>query len=104
MPDSFYPLVELSFIEEHARLSGKLALDGVFKVGSMTTFVVAGSQAIFKRTIFVRELQPGEVCLEQATALALRFNFMGPLLEWLTANRKWKEGAYIVSQPTPVEQ
>ncbi len=99
MPDPFYPFVDLSFIEENAKASGKLAPDGIFKVGSMTTFVVGGTQAIFKRTIFIREPQPGQVCLEQATALALRFNFMGPLLEWLTINKNWKEGAYIT--PTP---
>lgn len=98
MSDSHYPSVDIAFIEAHVTASGKLVEDGIVKVGSTTTFVVSGPQAIYKRSTLIRELVPGQVCLEQATALALKFSFMGPLLDWLTTNRNWKEGAYILPQ------
>lgn len=96
MPDSHYPSIDIKFIEEHVIASGKLVKDGVLKIGSTTTYIVEGTQAIYKRSILVRELIPGQVCFEQATGLAFRFSFMGALLEWLERNRDWKEGAYIV--------
>lgn len=96
MSDKHYPSVDITFIEEHALASGCLVEGGIIKVGSTTTFVVTGPQAIYKRSTLVRELAPGQVCLEQATALALKFSFIGPLLLWLEQNRNWKEGAYIV--------
>jgi len=98
MPDNHYPSIDIEFIEEHVIASGKLVKDGVLKIGSTTTYVVDGTQAIYKRSILVRELIPGQVCFEQATGLAFRFSFMGALLEWLERNRDWKEGAYIVPQ------
>lgn len=95
MPDLFYPSVDIDFIIEYATASGRLAEDGIINVGSTTTFVVKGNQAIYKRSTLVRELEPGQVCLEQATSLALKFSFLGQLLEWLELNRGWKEGAYV---------
>ena len=57
----------------------------------------------FTKEVFLfRELEPGQVCLEQATALALRFSFLGLLIEWLVTNRNWKEGAYIVPKEKKV--
>lgn len=100
MPDSHYPSVDIAFIIEHVSASGKLVADGVVKIGNTTTFVVAGPQAIYKRSILIRELTPGQVCFEQATGLAFKFLFMGALLEWLEKNRNWKEGAYIVADKT----
>jgi len=97
MPDSYYPSVDVNFIEDHVRRSGKLADNGIVRVGATTTFILAGSNAIYRRSIFIRELEPGQVCLEQATALAVRFSFIGALMEWLETNRSWKEGAYIMS-------
>lgn len=96
MPDIYYPSVDLEFIVEHVKASRKLAKDGIVRFGSTTTFIVEGPQAIYKRSTLVRELEPGQVCFEQATGLALKFSFLGQLLEWLEANRNWKEGAYIV--------
>lgn len=96
MPDIFYPSVDISFIEHYMLASGKLAANGIVKVGTTTIFVLEGQQAIYKRTIYVRELQPGQVCFEQATGLAARFGFMGALLNWFEDNRKWKDGAYII--------
>lgn len=95
MPDPFYPSVDIDFVIEHVTASGKLAEGGLFKVGSTTTFVVRGNQAIYKRSTLIRELKPGEVCLEQATALAAKFSFLGALLEWLEVHKDWKEGAYV---------
>ncbi|SFD25424.1 hypothetical protein SAMN05518672_1011290 [Chitinophaga sp. CF118] len=98
MSDTYYPSVDINFIEEHVIKSGKLVKDGIIKFGTTTTFVVDGPQAIYKRSIFLRELQPGQICFEQATALAFRFSFMGALLGWLEENRDWKEGAYVEQQ------
>jgi hypothetical protein len=98
MLDSHYPSINIEFIEKHVLASGKLVSDGVVKIGSTTTYVVEGPQAIYKRSFFVRELTPGQVCFEQATWLAFKFSFMGSLLEWLEKNRDWKEGAYILPQ------
>lgn len=95
MADHFYPSVDIDFIEGHVKAGGKLANDGIVKFGATTTFVLNGQQAIYKRSILIRELAPGQVCLEQATAIALRFGFLGALLEWLEKNRRWKEGAYV---------
>ncbi|QEC68569.1 hypothetical protein FRZ67_15100 [Panacibacter ginsenosidivorans] len=98
MPDTFYPSVDMDFIETHMKTMGKLAKDGIVKVGTTTTFIIEGTQAIYKRSILIRELEPGQVCFEQATGLAARFGFMGALLEWLETNQNWKEGAYIVAE------
>lgn len=98
MPDPYYPTVDIDFIINHVNASGKLAKGGIVKFGSTTTLVIDGPQAIYKRSILIRELEPGQICLEQATAVALRFLFLGQILEWLVANRNWKEGAYIVSK------
>lgn len=98
MPDDHYPSVDIDFILEHVKSSRKLEHDGIVNFGATTTLVIAGPQAIYKRSILVRELSPGQVCLEQATGLAIKFSFLGPLMAWLEVNRDWKEGAYIVPQ------
>jgi len=95
MADNFYPTASKDFILDCARNSGKLEDDGIIRIGSTTNFILKGPQAIFKRTCAFRELEPGEVTFEQATALAIRIGFMGKLLEWLELNRNWKDGAYL---------
>jgi hypothetical protein len=95
MADPFYPSVDIDFIIEHANASGKLAPDGLIKVGSTTTFVQEGTSAIYRRSTLVRELQPGQVCLEQAIAVAFKFGFLKQIGEWLEENRDWKDGGYI---------
>jgi hypothetical protein len=102
MPDNYYPSVDLAFILSQVSQSGTLADEGIVRLSSTTTFVIEGPQPIYKRSIRVRELQPGQVCLEQATNIAMRFSFLGHLLAWLEQNRNWKEGAYIV--PSEVEE
>ena len=37
-----------------------------------------------------------EVNFIQATGLAIRFGFMGELLEWYEKEKYWKEGGYVV--------
>ena len=96
--DFKYPTVDIGFIEDQVLASGKLAVDGIFKFGSTTSIIMEGSQAIYKRTTTIRELEPGQICLEQATALALKYSFLGNLLQWLEENKNWKEGAYKVVQ------
>lgn len=83
---------------DHVKSSGKLVDDGIVNFGATTTLVIAGPQAIYKRSTLVRELTPGQICLEQATGLAIKLSFLGQLMAWLEANRDWKEGAYIVPQ------
>jgi len=104
MSDPFYPSVDIDFIKDQALASGKLAQDGIVNFGSTTTLVINGNQAVYKRSILMRELDPGQVCLEQATAVAVRLSFLGPLLKWLEDNRDWKEGAYIKKEKEVQEQ
>ncbi len=93
MPDPYYPSVDFDFIKDHLIATGQI--EDFFTVGSTTTFVLKGTKAIFKRTIYIRELWPGQVCYEQATGLAIKHKFIGSLMDWLEFNRRWKEGAYI---------
>ncbi|MEZ2446111.1 hypothetical protein AB6805_30560 [Chitinophaga sp. RCC_12] len=94
MSDNFYPHVDAEFIKQCVSESGRLANNGIVKIGSTITFIIAGNKAIYKRTILVRELIPGQICLEQGISIAIRFGFMGKLLGWLEKNRNWKDGAY----------
>lgn len=94
MPDPFYPSIDFEFISKHLQESGKF--EASIKVGSTTTFVLKGPQAIFKRTIYIRELEPGQVCYEQASGLAARFGFLTPLAQWYETNKNWKDGGFIV--------
>lgn len=100
MPDPFYPSIDIGFITEELEKTGKF--QGHLVVGSTTTFILKGPQAIHKRTILIRPLDNGEVCYEQASGLAARFRFMHNLLEWLDENRAWKEGAYIIKETNKV--
>lgn len=94
MPEPYYPSVDFTYIEQQLKNTGRF--EGHFSIGQTRTFVIKGKQAIYKRTIRIRELIPGQVCYEQATGLAARFGFIGALLEWLESNRDWKEGGYVV--------
>jgi len=94
-PDLHYPSVDISYILERAKASGGLAENGIVKIGSTTTLVLDGTQAIFKRIISIRELQKGQITFEQATAVAIRLNFLSELIKWLEVNKRWKDGAYI---------
>lgn len=98
MSEKYYPHVDIEFIKENCIASGKLEDNGIITIGSTTTFVKKGTRAIFKRSILVRELEKGQVCLEQATSIAFRFSFISPLLKWLEDNKKWKDGGYIVDK------
>jgi hypothetical protein len=96
MADKHYPSVDLDFLNRHIKASNLLVKDGIFPTDVTTTYIIKGNQAIHKRKLVVRHLEAGQVCLEQATSLALRFSFIGALMDWLEVNRSWKEGAYIV--------
>jgi len=96
--DPHYPSVDISFLLDHAKKSGKLAEKGIVKIGATTTFVLEGPQPIFKRTISIRELKPQDITLEQATAVAFKLSFLSQLLQWLEQNKQWKDGAYIVPE------
>lgn len=96
MPDSHYPSVDIQFIKDQIIATGKLEPDGIIQFGQTTTFVVAGKQAIYKRSILIRNIGDDQICYEHATGLAIKFAFIGILMDWFEANRNWKEGGYIV--------
>lgn len=94
MPDSFYPSIDLPFIEGLILASGKVIPQSKIKVGDTTAFVCNGQQAMHKRLILIRELEPGQITFEMATSLAIRIGFMRQLLLWLEQNKNWKDGGY----------
>jgi len=94
MPDPFYPSIDLTFIESLIINSNKTIPDSKIKVGDTTAFVLDGNQAMHKRLILIRELTKNEVTFERATSLAIQLGFMRELLNWLEANKKWKDGGY----------
>lgn len=95
MSDPFYPSVDLDFIENEIINSDKVVSNSKIKVGKTTVFVLNGeNKAMHKRIIVLRELELNEITFEIATAIAIKLNFMGSLLKWLEANKKWKDGAY----------
>jgi hypothetical protein len=98
MADLFYPSIDLAIVQNWALASDKIEPEGILKVGETTMFVFKGPQAIFKRVVIIREIEAGQVCFEQATALALRCSFLGPLLTWLEENKNWKDGGYTEPQ------
>jgi hypothetical protein len=51
MPDTYYPSVDLEFIIDHVKASGKLAHGGIAKFGSTTTFIIDGPQAIYEQVL-----------------------------------------------------
>lgn len=97
MADKYYPSVDIEFLEKHIIAGNLLAEDGIHWSCVSTCYIKKGNQAIHKRKVNIRHLEAGQVSLEQATALALRFSFIGILMDWLEVNRSWKEGAYIVA-------
>lgn len=104
MPDDFYPSVDTSYIIGKVELSDKLAENGIVKIGSTITFVSKGPQAIYKRITQIRELAPNNICLEQATAVAIKFNFLSELLVWLESHKNWKDGAYMIPRENVTPQ
>jgi hypothetical protein len=95
MGDNFYPKVDTTFLIEQIIKSGKIIPESQIRIGSTYTFVINGPQELHKRLILMREID-NQINFEQASALAIRFSFMGVLLNWLLINRNWKEGGYIV--------
>lgn len=97
MPDSHYPSIDTSALEEMIMASPKVIPDSRVKVGDTSSFVIKGNQAMHKRVILIRELDTGQICLEVASGLAIRLGFIPQLMEWMEANREWKDGAYRVA-------
>jgi hypothetical protein len=94
MADPFYPTVDINFLLEHIAKCQLVDQASILHVGTTTTFVIKGRQALHKRFFLIRELQSGEVSAEQATGIAIRLGFLKELMEWLEKNKKWKEGGY----------
>jgi hypothetical protein len=94
---SGYPTVDVRFLQKAITKSKQV--EDTIKVGNTTAYVLKGSKAIFKRTIFVATLEGNVVDFNCATGIAIRLNFMGDLLEWLRDNRGWMDGGPFLQPP-----
>lgn len=88
-----HPTVDISFLDEKIKAHANLA--GSFVVGATHNYVKEGDKPMYKRLISIRNLGDEQAGLDQATGIALNLGFLGELMEWLEANRNWKEGGYI---------
>lgn len=94
--DSFFPTVDLEFLLNQIKSSGKLdSTFGIINVGTTYSVALSGSQPLYKRILLVRDIGNSQVYFEQAIAISYRFNFLSNLIEWLKVNRDWKDGGYI---------
>lgn len=99
MTDNYYPVVPISYILDQIQQSGKTEDGGIGRFGSTTTVVKSGTQAIHKRTIFIKDIDNnGNISLGKATALAIQYSFLSNLIKWLEDNKDWKEGAFLVKK------
>ena len=95
MSDLFYPTIDLDFLESIIQKIAPEVVSNKIKIGDTTFLVQPGKKAFHKRIFLCRELQTNKISFELATSLAIRFGFMKQLLEWLEANKDWKDGAYV---------
>lgn len=92
------PNVDLDFIVNRLSQCDKVIPGSQYRVGgNVVTFVLKGNKPMYKRNIVIQHSN-GVVNFNQATSLAIKYQFMGALLEWLRDNRAWKEGAYVVQE------
>lgn len=91
--DRLLPTIDLDFMCELIERSTRV-IDRV-KVGGTTAYVLSGNRPIGERTFPVRDVGDNCVSFNFATAYAIRLGQMGPLLEWLALNKKWKDGGYF---------
>ncbi len=98
MADVYCPSVSTDFIIDFVKKSGKVAKDGIFRIGSTVNIVKDGNQAIHKRMTIIRELEYNCTCYDQAIGISINHNFLSDLLEWLKKEKNWKDGSYIVPQ------
>lgn len=95
MPDPHYPTIDSSFIEEMLCNSGKIIPESRVQVGDTITYVTTQTKKpIYQRLVVISMVVPGEASFIQCTGLALNYKFLGQLLQWLEANRNWKDGGY----------
>lgn len=92
------PTADLDFVITNILQCDKILPESRMNIGSNTiTFVIKGIKPMHKRFVVINH-KNGVINFNQATALAIRFQFMGDLLKWFEENRSWKEGAYIVEE------
>ncbi|MCT4138477.1 hypothetical protein HZP64_14550 [Elizabethkingia anophelis] len=97
MSDNFLPKTDIYFILEKLKASTKVITDSIEKVGDYTySFVIEGDKPLYKRQGIINFNSDEEVNFDQATAMAIKYGFMGELLKWYESEKSWKEGAYIV--------
>lgn len=92
--DPHYPLVDIDFIDNLIAKSPKVIPNSKIKNGNSIVFYLIGTQALYKRTISIRNLNNKGVGFESATGLAIRLGFMTQLLLWYESNKKWKDGGF----------
>lgn len=101
MPDNHHPSVDLDFIIDNLMSCHKVIPESKANVGpNMTTFVLQGNKPMHKRHIIITH-KNNEVNFNQASSLALNYQFLGSLLKWLEINKNWKEGGYIEPKEVP---
>ena len=91
-----YPKVTIEFLVENLKKSPKVIEESFSTMNDTMSFVCKGNQPIYKRSFIITSNSEMEVNFIQATGLAIRFGFMGELLEWYEKEKYWKEGGYVV--------
>lgn len=94
MLDDHYPTVDIAFLDSVIRKCDNV--EDVIDAGRTNAYILKGTKPVIQRTIVVRDTGDGQVSYLMATGICGRLKCMGALLVWLEANRKWKDGGYIV--------
>ena len=97
LESSYYPNVDLSFMESRLDACERLIPGSKQKVGRTTMYVKQGNQQMFKRLILLREIEDNQISYYQATAYAIQFGFLSELMDWLKINKGWVEGEYSLT-------
>lgn len=95
MSEFRYPTVDIEFIEEQIIATGRLEKNGIEKFLNYHQYTIAGNQVLYKRRVTARFDEHGQVKMEPAIGMALRFRFLMAITDWLEKNRNWKDGGYF---------
>lgn len=96
MIDPHYPTIDIDFIVGFVSKSDKIIENSLIEVGNTKCYILKGDKSLHKRRVLIRQFNSNQVSLEYSVTLAVKFNFLGELMNWLENNRKWKDGAYII--------
>lgn len=99
MEQEYHPTVSIEFLISKLKKHPKIIPESIQKTGETTYFfVIYGKKPISKRTYIINFNSKGEVNFNQATALAISFNFIGDLMHWYYEFKDWKEGNFVVKE------